>query len=203
MRKQRLSRHRTRRREDQCHPPQQAVAVEAGVKRKCTSKYVQTQRTFWGTRNSEGEGAAVTAKKPRLPALDSIRFFLIAYIGVGHFIACATRETSTLAALSQVNVVVGAFFELAKQRRPPLLLLGCSKRRAADPSASAAVQARNPRSVVRLRPAVGPRLYYFHDEDRPAGRGVVLCACRCVEMPLAKAEVPRLALGLVVERSIK
>ena len=62
---------------------------------------------------SEGEGAAVTAKKPRLPALDSIRFFLIAYIGVGHFIACATRETSTLAALSQVNVVVGAFFVLS------------------------------------------------------------------------------------------
>ena len=62
---------------------------------------------------SEGEGAAVTAKKPRLPALDSIRFFLIAYIGVGHFIACATREASTLAALSQVNVVVGAFFVLS------------------------------------------------------------------------------------------
>ena len=52
-------------------------------------------------------------EKPRLPALDSIRFFLIAYIGVGHFIACATRETSTLAALSQVNVVVGAFFVLS------------------------------------------------------------------------------------------
>jgi peptidoglycan/LPS O-acetylase OafA/YrhL len=57
--------------------------------------------------------AAPTAKKPRLPALDSIRFFLIAYIGVGHFIACATRETLTLAALSQVNVVVGAFFVLS------------------------------------------------------------------------------------------
>lgn len=62
---------------------------------------------------SEGEGAAVTVKKPRLPALDSIRFFLIAYIGVGYFIACATREAATLAALSQVNVVVGAFFVLS------------------------------------------------------------------------------------------
>ena len=41
---------------------------------------------------SEGEGAAVTAKKPRLPALDSIRFFLIAYIGVGHFIACGEED---------------------------------------------------------------------------------------------------------------
>lgn len=61
-----------------------------------------------------GDGDATKAvKKPRLPALDSIRFFLITYISVGHFIACATRDPLTLAALSQVNVVVGAFFVLS------------------------------------------------------------------------------------------
>ena len=42
---------------------------------------------------------ASTVKKPRLPALDSIRFFFIAYIGVGHFIACATKNSLALAAL--------------------------------------------------------------------------------------------------------
>ena len=57
--------------------------------------------------------SSVKASKPRLPALDSIRFFLIAYIGVGHFIACATKNALTLASFSQVNVVVGAFFVLS------------------------------------------------------------------------------------------
>jgi len=61
-----------------------------------------------------GEDAnATSVKKPRLPALDSIRFFLITYISVGHFIACATKNARALAAFSQVNVVVGAFFVLS------------------------------------------------------------------------------------------
>ena len=54
-----------------------------------------------------GEGVKVeSVKKPRLPALDSVRFFLITYISVGHFIACATKNALALAAFSQVNVVV-------------------------------------------------------------------------------------------------
>lgn len=61
-----------------------------------------------------GEGVKVeSVKKPRLPALDSVRFFLITYISVGHFIACATKNALALAAFSQVNVVVGAFFVLS------------------------------------------------------------------------------------------
>lgn len=52
-------------------------------------------------------------KKPRLPAMDSMRFFLIGYIAIGHFIACATRDPLLLKMLSQVNVVVGAFFVLS------------------------------------------------------------------------------------------
>lgn len=43
------------------------------------------------------------ASKPRLPGLDSLRFFLIAYIGVGHFIAFATRDAFLLKLFSQVS----------------------------------------------------------------------------------------------------
>ena len=52
-------------------------------------------------------------KRPFIPALDSTRFFLISYITVGHFIACCTRDPFFLRLLSQVNVVVGAFFVLS------------------------------------------------------------------------------------------
>ena len=52
-------------------------------------------------------------KRPFIPALDSTRFFLISYITVGHFIACCTKDAFTLRLLSQVNVVVGAFFVLS------------------------------------------------------------------------------------------
>lgn len=50
--------------------------------------------------------AAVPAKKaskPRLPALDSLRFFLIAYIGVGHFVAFATKDALLLKLFTQVS----------------------------------------------------------------------------------------------------
>lgn len=45
---------------------------------------------------------AKKASKPRLPALDSLRFFLIAYIGVGHFVAFATKDALLLKLFSQV-----------------------------------------------------------------------------------------------------
>ncbi|GBF97881.1 acyltransferase [Raphidocelis subcapitata] len=51
--------------------------------------------------------------KPRLPGLDSLRFFLIAYIGVGHFVSFATRDAFLLKLFTQVNVWVGAFFVLS------------------------------------------------------------------------------------------
>ena len=58
---------------------------------------------------------AESSSKPRLPAMDSVRFFLIAYIAIGHFIACAGQPTNALLMKlsSQVNVVVGAFFVLS------------------------------------------------------------------------------------------
>jgi hypothetical protein len=52
-----------------------------------------------------GGDAAKPAKvsKPRLPSLDSLRFFLIAYIGVGHFVAFATKDAFLLKLFSQVR----------------------------------------------------------------------------------------------------
>lgn len=44
--------------------------------------------------------------KPRLPSLDSLRFFLIAYIGVGHFVAFATKDAFLLKLFSQVCLFV-------------------------------------------------------------------------------------------------
>uniref|UniRef100_A0A7S1N0G5 Acyltransferase 3 domain-containing protein n=1 Tax=Eutreptiella gymnastica TaxID=73025 RepID=A0A7S1N0G5_9EUGL len=67
--------------------------------------------------STSGEVAAPAppkpAKKPRLPALDSIRFFLISYIVVGHFIQVCTANTLILKLFTQINVVVGAFFVLS------------------------------------------------------------------------------------------
>jgi peptidoglycan/LPS O-acetylase OafA/YrhL len=57
--------------------------------------------------------APAPKKKPRIDAFDSLRFFLIAYIASGHFIFTATKNPLILAAISQINVVVGAFFVLS------------------------------------------------------------------------------------------
>lgn len=67
----------------------------------------------------EPAAAAAAAKpakgpsKARLPSLDSLRFFLIAYIAVGHFVAFATKDPFLLRLLTQVNVWVGPFFVLS------------------------------------------------------------------------------------------
>lgn len=58
-----------------------------------------------GAGAAAGGDAAKPAKvsKPRLPSLDSLRFFLIAYIGVGHFVAFATKDAFLLKLFSQVR----------------------------------------------------------------------------------------------------
>jgi peptidoglycan/LPS O-acetylase OafA/YrhL len=38
-----------------------------------------------------------------VPGLDSLRFFLIAYIAVGHFVAFATKDPLILKLFSQVT----------------------------------------------------------------------------------------------------
>ncbi|CAE7419581.1 unnamed protein product [Symbiodinium natans] len=61
----------------------------------------------------EVEDASAPAKKPRIGALDSLRFILIAYIASGHFIHTATQNPFLLRFISQINVVVGAFFVIS------------------------------------------------------------------------------------------
>jgi hypothetical protein len=60
------------------------------------------------------EAAPKPRTKPRLPALDSTRFVLIAYIALGHFMAAGgIKNAFALKFISQVNVVVGAFWVLS------------------------------------------------------------------------------------------
>ena len=59
------------------------------------------------------DASAAPAKKPRIGALDSLRFILIAYIASGHFIHTATHNPFLLRFISQINVVVGAFFVIS------------------------------------------------------------------------------------------
>eukprot|EP00933_Yihiella_yeosuensis_P050648 TRINITY_DN48445_c0_g1_i1.p1 TRINITY_DN48445_c0_g1~~TRINITY_DN48445_c0_g1_i1.p1 ORF type:complete len:523 (+),score=114.97 TRINITY_DN48445_c0_g1_i1:76-1644(+) len=56
---------------------------------------------------------AVKPKKIRITAFDSVRFFLISYIVCGHFISFASPSRFAFKAITQINVVVGAFFALS------------------------------------------------------------------------------------------
>lgn len=59
------------------------------------------------------EAPAKPKKKPRIDALEGIRFCLIAYIASGHFIFTATTDPFVLKLIGQINVVVGAFFVIS------------------------------------------------------------------------------------------
>lgn len=83
-----------------------ACAAVAGLRRSARSSPVI----------SSAEGAAEPPPKPkkvRISAFDSIRFFLIAYIVCGHFISFASPSEFVFKAITQINVVVGAFFALS------------------------------------------------------------------------------------------
>eukprot|EP00439_Symbiodinium_sp_Y106_P063026 s1999_g9.t1 len=62
---------------------------------------------------AEAEAPPPKPKKVRITAFDAIRFFLIAYIVCGHFISFAAPSQFAFKAISQINVVVGAFFALS------------------------------------------------------------------------------------------
>eukprot|EP00435_Cladocopium_sp_Y103_P001860 s519_g1.t1 len=66
-------------------------------------------------REAESKLGEVTTsgKGPRIGALDSLRFILIAYIASGHFIHTATKNPFLLRMITQINVVVGAFFVIS------------------------------------------------------------------------------------------
>lgn len=85
-----------------------AMAVYYGM----SYKHAKAKQAF---EMAAGEPPAPTEplKKPRIDAFDSLRFCLIFYIASGHFIATATRNMFILRLVSQINVVVGAFFVLS------------------------------------------------------------------------------------------
>ena len=56
---------------------------------------------------------AAKNKKIRIAAFDSMRFFLILNIVLGHFGRFADFPPKVLTAFSQHNVIVGAFFALS------------------------------------------------------------------------------------------
>jgi hypothetical protein len=56
---------------------------------------------------------AAKSKKVRIQAFDTMRFFLIMNIVLGHFIMFAEPSTAVLKFCSQHNVLVGAFFALS------------------------------------------------------------------------------------------
>jgi len=62
-------------------------------------------------------GATLAPPKPsgakRIEGFDSMRFFLILYIVCGHFISFAGPSVFAYKAVTQINVVVGAFFALS------------------------------------------------------------------------------------------
>jgi len=59
------------------------------------------------------QAAPPTGKPPRIDALEGLRFLLIAYIASGHFIHTATSNKFLLRLITQINVVVGAFFVIS------------------------------------------------------------------------------------------
>ena len=54
--------------------------------------------------------AAVITQKPRINAVDSVRFFLAFYLVFGHFFSFAGPPDLAMRFFSQINVTVGAFF---------------------------------------------------------------------------------------------
>jgi hypothetical protein len=80
-------------------------SLGASFQRPTTSSSTSSSAAAAGSSSSSGPGAPGGAKapsKPRLPSLDSLRFFLIAYIGVGHFVAFATKDAFLVKLFSQV-----------------------------------------------------------------------------------------------------
>jgi len=85
------------------------VAAAAGVQRQRRGTSFQTAAAESGT----AAEAPPKPKKVRITAFDSVRFFLIAYIVCGHFIGFAKATPFAFKAITQINVVVGAFFALS------------------------------------------------------------------------------------------
>ncbi|CAL1153147.1 unnamed protein product, partial [Cladocopium goreaui] len=92
-----------------------ALCVAMGVIYGGSWKQSQVSALPQALREAESKLAEVTTsgKGPRIGALDSLRFVLIAYIASGHFIHTATKNPFLLRMITQINVVVGAFFVIS------------------------------------------------------------------------------------------
>jgi len=101
-------------------PPAKSAGGMAGVLPVALAAAAVVARTkYMSTAAKAAEGAAAEAAPAppkgakRIDAFDSIRFFLIAYIACGHFIGFAEPSKFAFKAITQINVVVGAFFALS------------------------------------------------------------------------------------------
>lgn len=93
-----------------------SIAATAGLGLKQAKSHGAGASKWLLARGAEGEKSEKPEKpksKVRITAFDSIRFFLIAYIVCGHFISFAKPSEFAVKAITQINVVVGAFFALS------------------------------------------------------------------------------------------
>ena len=78
-----------------------------------TLQHAPILRLRGGASDTDAKIAAAPPKKIRIAAFDSMRFFLIMNIVLGHFGRFANPSEKLLTAFSQHNVMVGAFFALS------------------------------------------------------------------------------------------
>lgn len=92
------------------HTPSQVSLKPAAVRKRKVqhAQLLQQQRVF-----ASANAGARNALKQRLHFLDGVRGALVAYVCVGHFIACVSTKPQLLALLGQVNVAVGGVFAVS------------------------------------------------------------------------------------------
>ena len=78
-----------------------------------TPQHAPVLRLRGGASDTAAKIVAAPPKKIRIAAFDSMRFFLIMNIVLGHFGRFANPSDKLLTAFSQHNVMVGAFFALS------------------------------------------------------------------------------------------
>mmetsp|Transcript_68431 Transcript_68431/g.127702 ORF Transcript_68431/g.127702 Transcript_68431/m.127702 type:complete len:530 (+) Transcript_68431:73-1662(+) len=94
--------------------PKSTTGVRGVVPLLVASGLLLARNNYVATKAAASEAAPAKPKGvKRIDAFDSIRFFLIAYIACGHFIGFAEPSKFAFKAITQINVVVGAFFALS------------------------------------------------------------------------------------------
>ena len=108
-----LSKKSSRHQRQLVQPPP-ATVPSVLLKSKTMSSSSSSSTKVMETRGGGASTAApAPAKRIRISAFDSMRFFLITFICIGHFIRFADPSPLIMNLFSQVNVLVGAFFVLS------------------------------------------------------------------------------------------